>query len=633
MMNAPSTRGLVRVLVTRKDGHRQHYWVHTNRLASFTASHRARGNTVTVETTAPAKLALVTGLQASKEQSPEIPKWLTDPLNEETVPGGPIPARSLVSSAIREIRADPNFRVYSYVLDTTPKIYTDAVPTAAVVDGKFLAINPEYLERYILGALYEIREKEHREPTRDELRRRAIEMTKWLLVHEVKHIAHYHMQRQTLWNAKWREHAIQKLQAFYQKTYGVTLHPNSSVIRRALHTLHNLAEDMEINEELDSWFSSPPDREIGVHREKMSFVGEDMIYESIMSKMIDNIDKVKSFLPRPPKKKGRCKKGQCSSPGSGGNGSGDGAPSQEKMPPGVFGDPVDDEEDFIDPYGDRNNDVRPLDDELREKLKQELGLDDKGLDDWLREQKEESRKRDQHLRDAWGRQPGNIPGGVQAYLEQIGRSKVNWREKLRSLFSSLSRRYDWWRYGPGASHPADAALRKRRILLPRAVPSPHRPNYWVVVDVSGSVSVEELAQLITESKSIAQQLGATVTVVPTDVEVKGEMVLAPTTTEAEIKRQLEQWKIGGRTEMSKGVAYFKKKKSENPQLRVGGIIVLTDGHLTESDITKAYEHAREMNVPLVWGVVTTKHGGRSAVMEYHDKNPQGNAVEIDMEAK
>ena len=104
---------------------------------------------------------------------------------------------------------------------------------------------------------------------------------------------------------------------------------------------------------------------------------------------------------------------------------------------------------------------------------------------------------------------GSVPGHLETELDSLGRSVIDWRQKLRrSLVSSLGSVVETW------------AKPNRRVDEYPGVKRFSLKDVWVLIDVSGSISMDEFRQFMTEVYEIAKQFNAKVNIVEWDADVQ-----------------------------------------------------------------------------------------------------------------
>ena len=104
---------------------------------------------------------------------------------------------------------------------------------------------------------------------------------------------------------------------------------------------------------------------------------------------------------------------------------------------------------------------------------------------------------------------GSVPGHLETELNSLGRSVIDWRQKLRrSLVSSLGSVVETW-HKP--NRRVDEYPGVKRLGL---------KDVWVLIDVSGSISMDEFRQFMTEVYEIAKQFNAKVNIIEWDADVQ-----------------------------------------------------------------------------------------------------------------
>lgn len=178
---------------------------------------------------------------------------------------------------------------------------------------------------------------------------------------------------------------------------------------------------------------------------------------------------------------------------------------------------------------------------------------------------------------------GKIPGGWLRWAEEILKPKVNWRELLKrkirgAITVGIGRKMDYSFFKPH---------RRTEIYRPVLLPSLQGdliPRVACVVDTSGSISKEELAQALAEVKSILEVLRVPVTVIPCDAVPYEPIKVFVSSRVLRLRLQ-----GGGGTNM---VAGIEAALSLKPTPDV--VIVLTDGYTPFP--TRRYE------IPVIFGI-------------------------------
>ncbi|WP_367390281.1 VWA-like domain-containing protein [Lewinella sp. LCG006] len=163
--------------------------------------------------------------------------------------------------------------------------------------------------------------------------------------------------------------------------------------------------------------------------------------------------------------------------------------------------------------------------------------------------------------------PGNIPANWKRWVDEILQPKVDWRKVLRhrvkmalqlSVGGRLDYSYQRFSRRQSAYHP---------IFLP-SLSGDIEMEIAVVVDTSGSISAQMLAQATGEVCGIMKRLRVPVTVIPCDARAY-EPIKINTSSE---RIKLHQLSGGGGTNMNAGIKAA-LELSRKPDV----IIVLTDG--------------------------------------------------------
>jgi predicted metal-dependent peptidase len=163
---------------------------------------------------------------------------------------------------------------------------------------------------------------------------------------------------------------------------------------------------------------------------------------------------------------------------------------------------------------------------------------------------------------------GTLPAGLERIIDDILKAKVDWRSILReSVRVGLGRTIVSTYKRPSRKHQ-DIAGHQRYTL----------PHTWVLVDTSGSIGNQELAQFLGEIYDIAKQ--TTVTVLPWDAEVYEPLVMK---SKNDIHRIKTKIKGGGGTVIQPVLQYTLNNMKPRDM-----VVVLTDGHIydLDDDITK-----------------------------------------------
>ena len=160
--------------------------------------------------------------------------------------------------------------------------------------------------------------------------------------------------------------------------------------------------------------------------------------------------------------------------------------------------------------------------------------------------------------------PGNIPGGLRRWAEEVLQPKIPWQEVLagtiRGAAAHVSGMVDY-----SYSRPSRRQAAYGKIIVP-TLRRP-TPEIAVVVDTSGSMDDNDLAQALAEIDGIIRSNGATqsVTVISADAAVNA-------VSRVYSRRQIELFGGGG-TDMSTGIEEAARR---NPRPDI--VVVLTDGY-------------------------------------------------------
>lgn len=101
------------------------------------------------------------------------------------------------------------------------------------------------------------------------------------------------------------------------------------------------------------------------------------------------------------------------------------------------------------------------------------------------------------------REAGNLPGYLQDFIAELNAPAVDWRAVLREFLTSRARQdYQWHR-------PHSSILTTTGCIAPSIQPAPGLGDIIVLLDSSGSVSDDLLAQFWSELAAMQRELGAT----------------------------------------------------------------------------------------------------------------------------
>jgi predicted metal-dependent peptidase len=168
--------------------------------------------------------------------------------------------------------------------------------------------------------------------------------------------------------------------------------------------------------------------------------------------------------------------------------------------------------------------------------------------------------------DAVSKQPGNVPGYLQRWAEEVlGPPKVDWRKEL---FSNIKSSIDSWKTG---SADYTFAKRNRRhhdsdVIFPSMFDT--NPKIAIVIDTSGSIAGEDLNVFLSEISGILSAIGHdTVRVLACDAEVHEDLSVR------DVRDLHDRISGGGGTDMGVAIEHLEKDNNK-PHI----CIVLTDGY-------------------------------------------------------
>lgn len=181
---------------------------------------------------------------------------------------------------------------------------------------------------------------------------------------------------------------------------------------------------------------------------------------------------------------------------------------------------------------------------------------------------------------------GTVPAGWIRWAEEILQPRVNWREQLKrvmrgAISEGLGQRLDYSMRRPN---------RRASVYEPFFMPSLHgeyRPRVVCVVDTSGSIGNEELAQAMAEVRGVLEQVRVPVTIIPCDA-VPYEAIEVLTKSDWQSARTRLQG--GGGTDMTEGLNAALAMKPP-PDV----VLILTDGYTP-------YPTTRPPKTVVIWGV-------------------------------
>lgn len=168
---------------------------------------------------------------------------------------------------------------------------------------------------------------------------------------------------------------------------------------------------------------------------------------------------------------------------------------------------------------------------------------------------------------------GNVPGDIAALVNEMNKSKVNWKQQLRQFYVNTLK----------STRMATRKRRNRRygILQPGVKKKPEL-HLGLCVDTSGSVSDEELAQFWAEMDTISS-CGAKITVIEADAQVQNVYEFE--------KGKTPSFK-------GRGGTYYGVAIQKAVELKVDGIVYLGDGDCADTP--------EDPKKPFLWAFVRGK---------------------------
>ncbi len=163
---------------------------------------------------------------------------------------------------------------------------------------------------------------------------------------------------------------------------------------------------------------------------------------------------------------------------------------------------------------------------------------------------------------------GAFPGSWEVWVEEILKSRTNWKKILRHRMSSAIATGIGLRVDYTFARPS----RRQSVYHPIITPSfsgSRSGRITVVVDTSGSMGGEELGQAVAEVCKVLEDFKLPVTVIPCDAKAYEPIVLRKPSD----RFKVQKLKGGGGTDMIVGIeAALKLQPSPD------AILVLTDGY-------------------------------------------------------
>ena len=168
---------------------------------------------------------------------------------------------------------------------------------------------------------------------------------------------------------------------------------------------------------------------------------------------------------------------------------------------------------------------------------------------------------------------GSIPASIKRYIETILKPKVNWKVVLRRFFNDLDIQETSWR-------------RPKKKYLPMYLPTRHSnqlSSISIAIDTSGSISIQQFNQFISEVASIFRFLK------PKELEVIQFDWGIKSINKVKDINQLKTINFagGGGTDVKEVIARFIDKPSK-------ALVIITDGYL-DTELPRP-------NQPVIWVV-------------------------------
>lgn len=189
----------------------------------------------------------------------------------------------------------------------------------------------------------------------------------------------------------------------------------------------------------------------------------------------------------------------------------------------------------------------------------------------------------ENARDDTMRNNGKMPAEYDKWIEIISNvNRVNWKNILRRLLCNkrADRRPTIKRRNKRYIDRIDVPGRKSDIIS----------NLVVIADTSGSVSDDELSDALSEILNITKCTSSDLFLIQVDVEASEPQIIKRNQTSFNRQR-------GGGTFLSAALEKLQEKR-----LKYGGIVVITDGDLSQDDITNFTECGKK----IIW--LITKNG-------------------------
>lgn len=173
--------------------------------------------------------------------------------------------------------------------------------------------------------------------------------------------------------------------------------------------------------------------------------------------------------------------------------------------------------------------------------------------------------------------------GWQRWAEEIGRSRVNWRDQIRRRVNLALQRNILQKTDYSFRRPHRRASTFSPFIRP-TLTGESAPKLCVVVDTSGSIDDGLLPILLAEIRGVLETFGVPITVIACDAEAYEPMDVSQST----FARLKESMRGGGGTDMRVGVEAALK-------LDPDAVFVLTDGQTPFPAVRP--------QIPVVWGIL------------------------------
>ena len=177
---------------------------------------------------------------------------------------------------------------------------------------------------------------------------------------------------------------------------------------------------------------------------------------------------------------------------------------------------------------------------------------------------------------------GMAPMGWNRWADEIGHSRVNWRERLRRCLSQAMQRNILQKSDYSFRRPHRRASTFSPFIRP-TLTGESAPKICVVVDTSGSIDDGHLRVLLAEIRGVLEAFKVPITVIACDAEAYEPMEVSHST----FARLQGGMRGGGGTDMRVGVEAALKL---DPDV----VLVLTDGETPFPNVRP--------KTPVIWGI-------------------------------